>query len=53
MRRRAPQLAPTLPGPTPEGAEAAVRALEEILLPLELGEPEPVQATAEVPREPI
>lgn len=53
VRRRAPQLAPTLPGPTPEGAEAAVRALEEILLPPELVEPEPVQATAEVPREPI
>jgi hypothetical protein len=44
-RRNAPQLAPpNIPGPTPEGAEAAVRKLEEILLPPDLAEPAPVQA---------
>lgn len=52
VRRRAPQLTPNLPGPTPEGAQAAVRALEEILLPPELAEAEPVEAIAEVPRDP-
>lgn len=52
-RRKAPQLATSLPGPTPEAAEAAVRVLEEILLPPDLVESPPLEATAEVPaREP-
>jgi hypothetical protein len=48
VRRNAPQLAPSLPAPTPEVAEAAVRRLEEMLLPPELVESAPAQVIAEV-----
>jgi len=52
-RRRAPQLAPpSVPGPTSEGAEAAVRRFEEILLSPNLDEATTAPATVEVPREP-
>ena len=48
-RRNAPQLVPpALPAPTPEVAEAAVRKLEEILLPPATLEPAPAPVTVEV-----
>jgi hypothetical protein len=48
-RRNAPQLVPpSLSAPSAEAAEAAVRRLEEILLPPEVVEPAPAPAIAEV-----
>jgi hypothetical protein len=50
VRRNAPALTEALPAPTPQGAEAAVRALETILLP-DLAPPAPVEATIDVAAE--